>query len=269
MQIKKGQVWLVTGAASGIGRLMSLELAKRGAHVALVDINRDGLSLVEKEIRELKGTAHAFYADLSKIDSFLELKQEIHSRIGKISGLINNAGVVFGGEFEKTSLEKHQLTYFINTLGPVALIHAFMSDFLSNPEAHIVNIASASGFVGLPYGSTYASSKWAMIGFSDSLRLEMLERGLRQVRVTTVCPSYIATGMFQGVKPPLMIPWLKPEVIVSKIFSGIESDQAFIKEPFLVKTIDLLKGLLPLGIYDAVSRLLGVTTSMFHWKGRS
>ena len=116
-------------------------------------------------------------------------------------------------------MEKHQLTYFINTLGPVALTHAFMSDFLSNTEAHIVNIASASGFVGLPYGSTYASSKWAMIGFSDSLRLEMLERGLKQVRVTTVCPSYIATGMFQGVKPPMMIPWLKPEVIVSMILS--------------------------------------------------
>ncbi|MCK6596273.1 MAG: SDR family NAD(P)-dependent oxidoreductase [Bacteriovoracaceae bacterium] len=269
MQIKKGQVWLVTGAASGIGRLMSLELAKRGALVALLDVNREGLLLVEKEIREANGTAHGFFADLSKVDSFLELKQEIHSRLGKISGLINNAGVVFGGEFEKTSLEKHQLTYLINTMGPVALTHVFMNDLLSGQDAHIVNIASASGFVALPYGSTYASSKWAMIGFSDSLRLEMLERGLKQVRVTTVCPSYIATGMFQGVKPPLMIPWLKPEVIVSKIFSGIESDLAFIKEPFLVKTIDLLKGLLPLGLYDSISKLLGVTTSMFHWKGRS
>ncbi len=268
MKIEKGQNWLITGAAGGIGRLMSLELAKKGANLILVDINQDNLKKVEAEIRAIGVTVASFLGDLSKPATFLDLKQDIHSRVGKIHGLINNAGVVFGGEFEKIPLQKHLLTYEINTLGPVAFTHTFLNDLLEAKESHLVNIASASGFVGLPYGSTYASSKWGMIGFSDSIRLEMKERGFRHVHVTTVCPSYISTGMFTGVKAPMMIPWLKPEVIVAKIIGGIESNEAFIKEPFLVKTIDLLKGAMPLSWSDAVSKFLGVTTSMFHWRGR-
>lgn len=272
MRILKNQVWLITGAASGIGKLMAEGLLMRETVVVLVDINKEALINVEKEFLERSFKAHAVVGDLSKPETFLELKQVVHAKVGKIHGLINNAGVVFGGEFEKVDWQKHALTYQINTLGPVGLVHTFMTDFLENiksgKEVHVVNIASASGFVGLPYGSTYAASKWAMIGFSDSLRLEMKERGLSDFHVTTVCPSYISTGMFQGVRAPLMLPWLKPEEIVLKILRGIENDSAFIKEPFLVKTIDLLKGLMPLGIYDAISKFLGVTTSMHHWRGR-
>ncbi len=272
MKIIKNQVWLVTGAASGIGKLMAESLLMREAVVVLVDINKDGLSLVEKDFLDRGFKAHAVVADLSKPETFLELKQTVHGKVGKIHGLINNAGVVFGGELEKVDWQKHALTYQINTIGPVGLVYTFMADFLehakNNKEAHIVNIASASGFVGLPYGSTYASSKWALVGFSDSLRLEMKERKLDNLYVTTVCPSYITTGMFQGVRAPMMIPWLKPDEIVLKILNGIEANKAFIKEPFLVKTIDLLKGLMPQSIYDAISKLLGVTTSMHHWRGR-
>lgn len=272
MKITKNQVWLVTGAASGIGKLMAESLLMRETIVVLVDINKEALNILEKEFLERGFKAHAVVADLSKPETFLELKQVVHSKVGKIHGLINNAGVVFGGEIEKVDWQKHALTYQINTLGPVGLVHTFMADFLdyvkNGKDVHVVNIASASGFVGLPYGCTYASSKWALIGFSDSLRLEMKERRLENFHVTTVCPSYIATGMFQGVRAPLMIPWLKPDEIVLKILDGIEANKAFIKEPFLVKTIDLLKGLLPLGIYDVISKILGVTTSMHHWRGR-
>lgn len=273
MKIAKNQVWLITGAASGIGKLMAEALLMRETIVVLVDINKEALIAVEKDFLNRGFKAHAVVGDLSKPETFLELKQEIHSRVGKIHGLINNAGVVFGGEFEKVEWKKHALTYQINTLGPVGLTHAFMPDFLEHTkngkDVHVVNIASASGFVGLPYGSTYAASKWAMIGFSDSLRLEVKERGLYNFHVTTVCPSYIATGMFQGVRAPLMLPWLKPEEIVLKILRGIEMDKAFIREPFLVKTIDLLKGIMPQGIYDAISKFLGVTTSMYQWRGRN
>ena len=108
-----------------------------------------------------------------------------------------------------------------------------------------------------------------MIGFSESLRLELIERDIKNMHVTTVCPSYINTGMFSGVKAPLFIPWLRPEFIVEKIIQGIEKNYPFVKEPFMVKWLDLFKGILPLKIFTIVNKFLGVSTSMANWKGRS
>ena len=259
---------LITGAASGIGKLMAITLAKRGGEIILADINLSATNLVASEIKRHGGYAHAFYVDLANLDSIKKLKNEVRAIGLEIDILINNAGVVFGGEFEKEDLGKHLLTYQVNTFGPVALTHLFFNDLRKSRDANIVNIASASGLVGLPFGVTYASSKWAMIGFSESLRLEFIERGISHIHVTTVCPSYISTGMFNGVRAPLLLPWLKPEDIVEKIILGIERNAPFVKEPFMVKTIDLIKGIMPLRLYNFISKILGVSTSMIHWKGR-
>lgn len=260
---------LITGSASGIGKLMAVTLAKRRAQIILVDINADALADVEKEIKTFGGKAKGFVADLSKIEGIKQLRNDVTAEFSHIDILINNAGVVFGGEFEKQTLEKHLLTYQINVNAVVALTHAFFNDLRKSADGNIVNIASASGLIGLPYGTSYASSKWAVIGFSESLRLELKERGIHNLHVTTVCPSYISTGMFNGVKAPFLIPWLKPEVIVDKIILGMENNKAFVKEPFIVKTVDLLKGIIPLRIFDVVAKVLGVSTSMTHWKGRN
>ncbi|MBC7538618.1 MAG: SDR family NAD(P)-dependent oxidoreductase [Bacteriovorax sp.] len=259
---------LITGGASGIGKLMATTLAQRGAEVIIADINIDDARKVVAEIKQFGGRAHAFVVDLTNVDSIKKLKSQVVASGLEIDALINNAGVVFGGEFEKLSLEKHLLTYKVNIDGLVAMTHIFFNDLRKSTDANIVNIASASGYVGLPYGTTYASSKWAVIGFSESLRVELLERKITNMHVTTVCPGYISTGMFNGVKAPLILPWLKPETIVHKIILGMERNSPFVKEPFMVKTIDLLKGLLPLRIYTIISKFLGVSSSMTHWKGR-
>lgn len=259
---------LITGAASGIGKLMATTLAKHGAEIILADINFDQANCVAEEIKRTGGKASAFVVDLGDTQSMKKARDQIRTAGLTVDILINNAGVVFGGEFEKASLEKHLLTYKVNVEGLVAMTHLFFDDFKKSTEAHIVNIASASGYVGLPYGTTYASSKWAVIGFSESLRVELLERKMHNISVTTVCPSYISTGMFHGVKAPLVLPWLTPERIVHKILLGMEKKSPFIREPFMVKTVDLLKGILPLSLFTFVSKLLGVSTSMIHWKGR-
>jgi len=260
---------LITGGASGIGKLMALKLATSGAFICVVDINLEEALKVVDAIKASGGKALAFYADLSSLESIKKCKSEVSSQGHSVDILINNAGVVFGGEFEKLSLDKHLLTYKINVDGIVAMTHLFFDDLKKSSEANIVNIASASGFIGLPYGTSYASSKWAVVGFSESLRLEMKERNFNNIHVTTVCPSYISTGMFTGVKAPLLLPWLKPEVIVMKIIEGMLANKAFVKEPFVVKWVDFLKGILPLGVFTFVNKLLGVSTSMTHWKGRS
>ena len=260
---------LITGAASGIGKLMALSLAKKGAQIIVVDLNLPEALLVAQEIKMNGGKAHAMYANLGELPTLTKCKSDLSALGIRIDVLINNAGIVFGGEFEKLALEKHLLTFQVNVNGLVAMTHLFFDDLKKSSEAHIVNLASASGFIGLPYGSSYASSKWAVVGFSESLRLELLDRSLNNVSVTTVCPSYISTGMFTGVKAPLLLPWLKPEVIVAKIIEGIEKKKPFVKEPFVVKYVDLLKGVLPLGLFTWANKLLGVSTSMTHWKGRN
>lgn len=259
---------LITGGASGIGRLMATTLAKRDGEIIIADINVDEAVKVAAEIKQSGARAHAFKVNLSETESIKKLKSDISAAGLEIDVLINNAGVVFGGEFEKETLDKHILTYRINTEGLVAMTHLFFDDLRKSADANIVNIASASGYVGLPYGTTYASSKWAVIGFSESLRVELLERKITNVHVTTVCPGYIKTGMFNGVRAPIVLPWLTPEVIVEKIISGMEKNSPFVREPFMVKIVDLLKGILPISIFTFVSKLLGVSTSMMHWKGR-
>lgn len=260
---------LITGGASGIGKLMAEQFSKRSAVVIIVDINFEAAEAVASAIKSKGGKAYAIHADLSDLNSIKKCKSDISALGLHIDILINNAGVVFGGEFEKLNLEKHMLTYKINVDGMVAMTHLFFDDLRKSMDANIVNLASASGFIGLPYGTTYASSKWAVVGFSESLRLELIERKISNIHVTTVCPSYISTGMFSGVKPPMLIPWLRPETIVAKIIQGIEANKAFIREPFIVKWIDFLKGILPLRIFTMINKILGVSTSMTHWKGRT
>lgn len=259
---------IITGAASGIGRLMSIEMARSGATVYLVDINQEALESLSRELTAQKYENYYFKVDLSSLEDMQKLANDISQKTGVIDILINNAGVVFGGEFEGQDLSKHLLTYQININAVVSLTHLFFSHLKMSSGANIVNISSASGLLGLPYGSTYASSKWAVLGFSESLRLELKERSINNISVTTVCPSYISTGMFNGVKAPILVPWLKPEVIVEKILIGISQKKAYIKEPFVVKWIDFLKGVLPLDLFVFINKLIGVSTSMAHWKGR-
>lgn len=259
---------VITGAGSGIGRLMALRLAQNGARIVVVDINHQAACDVASEIHAEGGLAWAHALDVADLQAIGAFRQRMVREIGRVSVLINNAGIVHGGEFEKVALDAHLRTYQVNTLGLVALTHTFLDDLLAGDEGHLVNIASASGFIGLPYGATYASSKWAVLGFSESIRLELLNRGVRHVGVTTVCPGYIDTGMFHGVHVPRVMPMLQPQQIVDKILQAVRQKRAFVCEPFVVKHLDLLKGLMPSRLYDWLSTGLGVNGSMLHWRGR-
>jgi all-trans-retinol dehydrogenase (NAD+) len=259
---------LVTGGGSGVGKALSLKLAKMGAVVLVLDINLEAAQSVAQSINSSGGKAHAFHVDLSNLDSIKKCRSEITAKGILIDILVNNAGVVSGGEFEKISLEKHFQMYRINTEAVVAMTHLFFADLRQSKDANIVNIASASAFIGLPYGATYASSKSAVVGFSESFRLELIERSITNVHVTTVCPSFISTGMFEGAKAPIIVPWITADYVADQVIYGIQYNKEFIKAPFMVKCIDLLKGVLPLRVFVFLNKFLGVSTSMTHWKGR-
>jgi all-trans-retinol dehydrogenase (NAD+) len=157
----------------------------------------------------------------------------------------------------------------VNTEGLVAMTHTFLPDLIAGRDGHIVNVASASGFIGLPFGVTYASSKWAVVGFSESLALELELLGHRHVHVTTICPSYVATGLFDGAKPPRMTRLLTAERVADLTIRGILGNKPYVRSPWLVWATPIMKALLPFRLFYRAAALLGVNTSMLKWRGRS
>jgi all-trans-retinol dehydrogenase (NAD+) len=267
MKNLKGKIALITGGAQGIGREIALALAAAGTEIVLTDINEETLGKTRTAI-EAKGVrCWTYKLDVTDLPGILETREKVRKDVGSLDILVNNAGIVFGGPFLDIPLEKHLRTYAINTNGLVAVTHAFLPMLIERKEAHLVDIASASGLIGLPYGSTYASSKWAAIGFSESIRLELKELGHHHVHVTTVCPSYVGTGMFDGVKPPLGTRLLDPADLARKVVQAVRHERVFVLEPWLVKVTPLIKGVLPSFISDKVSDLFGATAGMHDWRG--
>ncbi len=268
MQDLTGKRVLVTGGAAGIGRALAERFAAEGAHLVLTDIDEPALLATEAALRERGGEARGYRLDVTDGDGILRVRDAIHRDGGPIDVLVNNAGVVFGGSFLDVPLSRHELTYRVNVLGLVAMTHGFLPDLLARPDAHLVNIASAAGLIGLPYGSTYASSKWAVIGFSESVRLEASMTPGNHLHVTTVCPSYVSTGLFDGAKPPLLTRMLTADRLADKVVRAVLRNRPFVRTPWLVKVTPMMKALLPAGVSDAVAWSFGATSSMVQWKGR-
>jgi short-subunit dehydrogenase len=268
VQTLRGKRVLITGGASGIGKAIAQRFAREGAELVLVDLNEP---LLQETAREIAGTGvkvATYKLDVTDNAGILALRDRVNKDGGPIDVLVNNAGLVFGGPFLDVPLDKHFLTYKVNTLGMVAMTHAFLADLVGRPDAHVVNIASASGYIGLPNGTTYASSKWAAIGFSESLMLEMDLLGHRHVHVTAVCPSYVSTGLFDGAKAPLLTSLLTPDKVANLTARAVLGNKRFVRTPWLVAITPLLKGVLPFPLFNLSCSILGVNKSMVHWKGR-
>lgn len=264
----KDKIILITGAGTGIGKLMAERFAALGGIILLTARRIDVVEAIATAIRGSGGRAFAYTLDVSDIDAFPAFRASILRDHGAIDFLVNNAGIVHGGAFEDVPLRHHLETLQVNTQGLMALTHVFLPDLLHRPRAHIVNIASASGFISLPFGASYAASKWAVVGFSDSLRLELQARRHANVSVTTVCPSYIATGMFDGVKSPLFSPMLTPDKLVNAVIRAVCRRQSFVMAPYMVNWIEFGKGILPRPLWDWFARVIGISSSMSTWQGK-
>lgn len=268
MDTLKGKRVLITGAAAGIGKAMAEQFAARGAELVLVDLNREALEATGAGIAAMGAKVATYQLNVTDTAGITTMRDRIHRDGGPIDVLVNNAGLVFGGGFLDLPLEKHFTTYQVNTLGLVAMTHAFLPDLLSRPDAHLVNVASASGYIGLPFGATYASSKWAVIGFSESLQLELELQGHHHVHVTTVCPSYVSTGLFDGAKAPLTTSLLTAEGLAVQVADAVLANKVALNTPWLIHVTPMLKGLLPFAWFYRMAAWLGVNTSMMEWRGR-
>jgi len=260
---------LITGAGRGIGQALAWRFAREGCHVLVADLPGQSVDETLEGVVARGGEATALTLDVTERDSVAAAAARVRNEIGGLDVLVNNAGTVRGGAFLEVPLEDHLLTHEVNTIGPVIVTHEFLGDLIARPEAHLVNIASASGFIGLPWGSTYASSKWALIGLGESLRLELASLGHRHVGVTTVCPSYTRTGLFDGARPARTTRVLTPERLADRVVHAVTHNRPFVRTPWLVALVPLMRGVLPTRLFDAVGRIFGATTSMQQWRGRT
>lgn len=259
---------LITGGASGIGRIMGRMALEKGARqVVIWDINEQNIATTVADFEKI-GAAKGFRVDVSNNESVIAAAEQTKRECGDVDILINCAGIVTGNKtFDKQTLTDIERTMSINAVAPMVVALQFLPDMIVRDRGHICNIASAAGMISNPRMSVYAASKWAVIGWSDSVRIELAERK-SNVHVTTVAPYYINTGMFDGVRSRFF-PILDPERTSRKILRAIERNTDFRGIPWSYHFFRLCQGLLPVSWFDTiVGRWLGIYSTMDHFTGR-
>ena len=263
----KGRTLLITGGASGIGRIMGRMALQRGAKKVVVwDINEDNIAATESELKSY-GEVKGYKVDVANTEMVKQMFALTTKECGDVDILINSAGIITGNKtFAEQSQQDIDRTMAINATAPMTVALQALPPMLERNVGHICNIASAAGFIANPRMSIYAASKWAVIGWSDSLRVE-LQESKSNVHVTTIAPYYISTGMFDGVRSRI-IPILKPEWVAKKILNAIEKNRKISSWPLGYHLIRTLQALLPLRALDLLCKVLGIYNALDHFKGR-
>jgi 3-oxoacyl-[acyl-carrier protein] reductase len=188
----QGKIAIVTGASQGIGEAVALELAGKGASVALVDIRRDGMETVAQAVRELGRPVSVHEADVALPDSAGRVIQEVLEAHGRIDFLVNNAGITRDTLLMRMKDEDWDAVMNVNLKGVFLFSRAVIRTLLANRSGRIVNIASVVGVMGNAGQANYAASKAGVIALSKSLAREVAARG---ITVNCIAPGYIQTAM--------------------------------------------------------------------------
>jgi all-trans-retinol dehydrogenase (NAD+) len=268
----RGRTVLVTGAAGGLGRLFATRAASDGAgRVVLWDRDLAGLARVAAELGSAGVDVRTTEVDLAEQQAIEHAAGRVLAE-GGVDVLVNNAGVVRGRLFwEHDNSRDTRLIMAVNALAPMYLTRVLLDDMLADPgrPRRILTVASAAALVANPRMSVYAASKWAALGWSDSLRLELEQAGLRHVRVTTYCPTYIGTGMFAGAGGMLMTRTLPPARAAARAWEAMLAGRPLRLDPWTARFALLLRGVLPRRAWDAAAGgPLGIYHSMDEFVGR-
>ncbi len=192
-----GSVAVVTGAASGIGRALALDLARLNCSLALVDRDEAGLAEAAGLARQAGGTVSEHILDLTDTDGITALPQAVMAQHGRVNLVVNNAGVGLMGDFLQTSRTDFDWLMSINFAAPVHLTRAFLPHLLHEPAAQLVNVSSIFGIIAPPGNAAYVAAKFALRGFSESLRHELEGTS---VGVTVVHPGGVATNIARDAR---------------------------------------------------------------------
>jgi all-trans-retinol dehydrogenase (NAD+) len=259
---------LITGGAGGIGRLMGLDFAGRGARVVAWDLDAEALAGLEEEARQRKLVIKGMVCDVSDREAVYRQAAVLTGEYGPVDVLVNNAGIVSGSTFLETPDEKIIKTMNVNTFPLFWTCKAFLPAMIERNTGHVVTISSAAGIIGVRGLADYSASKFAAFGFDEAVRME-LRRLKSAVRTTVVCPFFIDTGMFRGVKTrfPLLLPILKDTKAAKKIVRAILKNRSRLIMPAFVYSVYFLR-LLPAVVFDMVTEFFGISKAMDEYTGR-
>ena len=258
---------VVTGGARGIGLATARRLLAYGARVSLWD--RDPAAL-EGAARELPGTVHSEACDITDHDALRSALAGSEAALGPVDILVNNAGHLAPGSLVDQDPEVWMTTLEVNVNALVYLTALVLPSMYRRGTGHVVNISSAAGAIGVPGLAVYSASKWAVWGFSEAVRAEARDHG---VMVSSIHPSYIATGMFAGARLTgpgrLIVPQLRShDVVAEAIVEGaLRRGRTRPMRPRSVRLAVLFRGVLPDRWFNWLMRVLGVWDSMGSWHG--
>ncbi|MBI5845591.1 MAG: SDR family oxidoreductase [Deltaproteobacteria bacterium] len=266
----KNQVVLITGGGSGIGRLMAKNFGREGSRVVLWDINEAGLKRTAEEIKAEGGEAHSYICDVSNNEAVYEVAAKVAKEVGGVDILVNNAGIVTGKPFLKCTDEEVRRTMEVNALAHFWTIRAFLPGMIKRNHGRIVTIASSAGWVGVASLADYCASKFANVGFQEAIRQELRKDGVKGVSTTLVCPFFIDTGMFKGVKTRFnfLLPILNEDKVAANVVKAVKNDRMLLKMPPFIYTVPFFR-LVPPAVMDVVAEFLGVSSSMDEFVGRA
>lgn len=263
----KDRTAIVTGAASGIGRALATVLTGRGCHLAIADVDDLGLAETEKmaAARDVRITRH--HLDVSDKDAVAAFPREVASAHPRVDVLVNNAGIALGGCFVDVAEDDFERLIAINFFGVVRMTRAFLPVLSVSDDARIVNLSSIFGIVAPPGQTAYCASKFAVRGFSESLRKEL---AATTVGVTVIHPGGVKTSIARSAKPPagasekdkartlrtferaLKMP---PEEAAEQIVDGIERRKDRVLVGTDAKLASLLERIVPTRYWDVLKRL--------------
>ena len=270
----KGKRAIITGAAIGIGFATAKLLVQQNAAITIWDINEKELNRAKFELENLGGKVFIHICDVTDKKRVYELAELAKKEMGGIDILINNAGYVKGGELLDQSDEVWEKTINVNLTSMIYTIRAVLPEMYERNSGNIVNISSASGLLGVAGLSVYAATKWAVWGLTESMRYEAWNNGKNGVRWSSIHPSYLAKGMFEGAKlgflGNLIVPLVKSHYVIARaiVYGALKRGKYSVRRPRSLRSAIILRGILPDVLFQKLMIVLGVHKSMESWKGR-
>ncbi|KAI1703383.1 short chain dehydrogenase domain-containing protein [Ditylenchus destructor] len=266
----KDQIVLITGTGMGLGRLLAVQFGKLGARLVLWDINEEQNLETKKMLDDIGVEAHAYTIDLSSKDQIYATAEKVRQEVGDVDILFNNAGIVTGKKLFDCPDALMEKTMSINANSLFYTAKCFVPKMIEKNSGHVITVASMAGHVGVNGLVDYCASKHAAVGFNEALRGEIRCLG-KSVHVTTVCPYFINTGMFNGVKTyaPLWFPILEPEYVIYRIMEAVLTNEENLYLPRASHLFLLIKGLLPSRAVFTIAEYFGLNRSMDEYVGRN